>query len=58
MAVGRIGAILGPYATGLIVASGGQMMVFTVGATVFLLAALAVFFLTPETKGKILDEIG
>lgn len=59
MACGRMGAILGPYVTGIIVASswGNNAMVFAVGAAVFLLAAFIVFILAPETKGLVLEEI-
>lgn len=58
MGIGRIGAILGPYVTGLIVASSwGNSLVFVVGAAVFALAALAVLILAPETKGMALEEI-
>lgn len=59
MGIGRIGAILGPYVTGLIVASAlGKHMVFVVGASVFVVGALAVLLLAPETKGRVLEEIG
>lgn len=58
MGIGRIGAILGPYVTGLIVASTlGKSMVFVVGASVFVVGALAVMALAPETKGRTLEEI-
>jgi len=58
MGIGRIGAILGPYVTGLIVAStANKSMVFVVGASVFVLAAFTVLVLAPETKGRTLEEI-
>jgi len=57
-AVGRIGALSGPYATGLILSTTlGQSMVFNVAAGTFILGALAVFFLGPETKGRTLEEV-
>jgi putative MFS transporter len=58
MGIGRIGAILGPYVTGLIVAStASKSMVFAVGASVFVLAAFVVLIFAPETKGRTLEEI-
>lgn len=59
MAIGRIGAIAGPSATGLILASSyGQSMVFNLGAAMFIFAAIAVLVLAPETKNKSLEELG
>jgi len=57
-AVGRIGALSGPYVTGLILSTAlGQSMVFNVAAGTFILGALAVFLLGPETKGRTLEEV-
>jgi len=57
-AVGRVGALAGPYVTGVILTTTmGQSMVFTVAAGTFILAALAVIFLGPETKGRTLEEV-
>lgn len=57
-AVGRVGALLGPYATGLMVASAaGQSMVFKAAAATFIIGALAVLVFGPETKGKTLEEL-
>ena len=57
-AIGRVGALLGPYATGLMVASApGQSMVFKAAAATFIIAALAVLVFGPETKGKTLEEL-
>lgn len=55
--VGRIGALLGPYTIGAVLASSGSAAVFNLAATMFALAALAVLLLGPETKGRILEEI-
>jgi len=55
--VGRIGAIAGPYAIGWLLASAGSGAVFTMAASMFGIAALAVLVLGPETQGRILEEI-
>lgn len=59
---GRVGAFIGPllvpfilarYATG----QEGIIAVFTMGGICFAIAALVIFILGPETKGKALEEI-
>jgi MFS transporter, putative metabolite:H+ symporter len=55
--VGRIGAIAGPYAIGWLLVSAGAGAVFTMAASMFGIAALAVLVLGPETQGRILEEI-
>jgi putative MFS transporter len=55
--VGRVGAILGPYIIGAVLASSGPGAVFDLAAFMFALAALSVLILGPETRGRILEEI-
>lgn len=55
--IGRIGALLGPYVIGAVLASAGSTAVFNLAASMFAIAALAVLILGPETKGRILEEI-
>ncbi|MGD0627489.1 MAG: MFS transporter, partial [Thermodesulfobacteriota bacterium] len=55
--VGRVGAILGPYIIGAVLASSGPGAVFDLTAFMFALAALSVLILGPETRGRILEEI-
>ena len=56
-AIGRIGALIGPYAVGVILPSVGSDGVFALGAGSFALAAASVAFLGIETKGKSLEAI-
>jgi len=55
--IGRVGAWLGPVLVGIILTKSGQQGAFIMGASAFVLAAAAVFFLGEETKGKVLEEI-
>lgn len=55
--VGRVGAWLGPLLVGVILPVSGQHGAFLMGASAFVMAAAAVFFLGEETKGKVLEEI-
>ena len=55
--IGRVGAWLGPVLVGLILTKSGQQGAFIMGASAFVMAAAAVFFLGEETKGKVLEEI-
>lgn len=58
MSMGRLGAMVGPYITGLILGAGAaQTWVFVMGVAVFVIAAIAVIILFPETKGKVLEEV-
>lgn len=58
MSMGRLGAIAGPYLTGLILGAGAaQSWVFAMGVAAFVLGAIAVVALVPETKGKVLEEV-
>ena len=59
---GRIGAFIGPLLVPYILAryetsAEGITAVFTMGGVSFLIAAIAVLILGPETKGKALEEI-
>lgn len=56
-ALGRLGALLGPYMVGVILPACGQTGVFTMGAGAFTAAALATYLWGEETKGKVLEEI-
>jgi putative MFS transporter len=56
-AVGRLGALLGPYAVGEILPRAGQSGVFALGAGTFLVAALDVLLLGVETRGRTLEAI-
>ena len=55
--LGRIGALLGPVIVPVIVVNYGMESVFSLGALAFVIAALNVIILGPETKGKVLEEI-
>jgi len=56
-AVGRIGALIGPYVVGVVLPSVGQDGVFALGAGSFAIAAAAVALLGVETKGMMLETI-
>lgn len=56
-AFGRIGAITGPIVVGYIVSAVGHAGVFSLGAVSFVVAALLVLILGPETKGEVLEKI-
>ena len=55
--LGRIGALLGPAIVPAIISSYSVEAVFTLGALSFVIAALNVLILGPETKGRVLEEI-
>lgn len=56
-AIGRVGALIGPVLVGLILPQTGQSGVFMMAAISFMMAAIIVFTLGEETKGKVLEEI-
>ena len=56
-AIGRIGSLIGPYVIGVILPTTGQVGVFALGASAFVLAALAVLVLGEETRGRTLESI-
>jgi len=54
---GRIGALLGPSIVPLIMANYGVEAVFKLGGACYVVAALVVLILGPETKGRVLEDI-
>jgi putative MFS transporter len=56
-AVGRVGGIIGPYLTAVLVPVLGQGGVFGIFTGLLVVVALAVFALAEETKGRSLEEI-
>jgi putative MFS transporter len=56
-AIGRIGALLGPFVVGIVLVNYGVGAVFTMGSATFLISAAALLLLGPETKGKVLEEL-
>jgi MFS transporter, putative metabolite:H+ symporter len=56
-AVGRVGALIGPYVVGIVLPAIGQDGVFALGAGSFVLAAAAIALLGVETKGMVLETI-
>lgn len=55
--VGRFGALLGPFAVGVVLPVTGHTGVFMLGALSFAAAALIVIVMGVETKGKSLEEV-
>jgi putative MFS transporter len=55
--LGRIGALLGPAIVPAIISSYSVEAVFTLGSLSFIIAAVNVLILGPETKGRVLEEI-
>lgn len=55
--IGRFGSLIGPSVVGVLLPLAGQSGVFSLGAASFAIAALAVWLLGVETKGKALEEI-
>ncbi len=56
-AVGRIGGIIGPFLTPVLVPLIGQTGVFAMFMAILVLTATAVFALAEETRGRSLEEI-
>lgn len=56
--VGRIGGIIGPFLTPVLVAAYGQAAVFGLFMIILVLVAVNVFVLAEETKGRSLEELG
>ena len=56
--IGRIGGIIGPFLTPVLVAGYGQVAVFGLFMVILLLVALNVFALAEETRGRSLEELG
>lgn len=55
--LGRLGALIGPYVVGAILESVGTSGVFTLGAIMFIIGAVTVLAIGPETRGKTLEEV-
>lgn len=56
--VGRVGGIIGPFLTPVLVAAYGQAAVFGLFMVVLLIVAASVFLLAEETRGRSLEELG
>lgn len=56
--VGRIGGIIGPFLTPVLVPLWGSAGVFALFMVVLLITALNVFVLAEETRGRSLEELG
>lgn len=56
--VGRIGGIVGPFVTPVLVAAYGQAAVFAVFMVLLVITATNVFLLAEETRGRSLEELG
>ncbi len=56
-AVGRIGGIIGPFLTPVLVPTLGQSGVFAMFMVILVVTALSVWLLAEETKGRSLEEI-
>jgi len=56
--VGRIGGIIGPFVTPVLVAAYGQAAVFGVFMVLLVITAANVFLLAEETRGRSLEELG
>lgn len=56
--VGRLGGIIGPFLTPVLVPLWGQTGVFAMFMALLLLTALNVFLLAEETRGRSLEELG
>jgi putative MFS transporter len=56
-AVGRLGGIIGPFLTPVLVPTLGQSGVFIMFMAVLLVTAVSVWLLAEETKGRSLEEI-
>ncbi len=56
--IGRVGGIIGPFLTPVLVASYGQGAVFALFMVILLIVAANVFLLAEETRGRSLEELG
>ena len=55
--IGRLGSLIGPYVVGVILPVAGQIGVFALGASCFVIGALVVLVLGEETKGRVLEAV-
>ncbi len=56
-AIGRLGALLGPYLVGTLLPLAGQSGIFALAAGAFVLAAVVVLAFGDETRGRTLEEV-
>ena len=56
--VGRVGGIIGPFLTPVLVAAYGQAAVFAVFMVILVVIAVDVWVLAEETRGRSLEELG
>jgi len=56
--IGRLGGIIGPFLTPVLVAAYGQGAVFGLFMVILVITALNVFLLAEETRGRSLEELG
>jgi len=56
-ALGRLGSVFGPIAVPVLLAAGGTALVFTTSAVLFVVGAVIVLALLPETKHAVLEHI-
>ena len=56
--IGRVGGIIGPFLTPVLVAAWGQGAVFALFMAILVVIALNVFVLAEETRGRSLEELG
>lgn len=55
--MGRLGALISPALVPVLLVAYGSGAVFTMGAVSFVIAAVVVLALGPETKGRVLEEV-
>ncbi len=56
--IGRVGGIIGPFLTPVLVAAWGQSAVFALFMVILVVIAIDVWVLAEETKGRSLEELG
>ena len=56
--IGRVGGIIGPFVTPVLVAAYGQAAIFALFMVLLLITAANVFLLAEETRGRSLEELG
>jgi putative MFS transporter len=56
--IGRVGGIIGPFLTPVLVAAYGQAAVFALFMVILVIVAIEVWGLAEETRGRSLEELG
>jgi putative MFS transporter len=56
--IGRVGGIIGPFLTPVLVAAWGQGAVFALFMVILVIVAANVYLLAEETRGRSLEELG